>query len=177
MTRHASRHVSDARAVMHVGIANPRWRGKRSRHSRRIRNPQFYVSDKRPMAASNGQLVNIVMWPGMAGDAELCCFFICAWINDWVRNGEAGDLRRHRTHYEVIVICYIKNCYIYINLKHDLLRWIFVVISEHHLINLFSVSKQEMASCYVFNAYLCVFHRSYYKALMRIFRLDLFLLV
>ena len=27
--------------VMHVGIANPRWRGKRSRHSRCMRNPQF----------------------------------------------------------------------------------------------------------------------------------------
>ena len=25
------------------------WRGKRSRHSRRMRNPQFYVSDKRPL--------------------------------------------------------------------------------------------------------------------------------
>ena len=48
--RHASRHVRDARAVMHVGIANPRWRGKRSRHSRRMRNTQFYVSGKRPMA-------------------------------------------------------------------------------------------------------------------------------
>ena len=35
---------------MHVGIANPRWRWKRSRHSRRMRNPQFYVSGKRPMA-------------------------------------------------------------------------------------------------------------------------------
>ena len=34
---------------MHVGIANPRWRGKRSRQSRRMRNPQFYVSGKRPM--------------------------------------------------------------------------------------------------------------------------------
>ena len=32
--------------VMHVGIANQRWRGKRSR---RMRNPKFYVSDKRPM--------------------------------------------------------------------------------------------------------------------------------
>ena len=27
-----------------------RWRGKLSRHSRRMRNPQFYVSGKRPMA-------------------------------------------------------------------------------------------------------------------------------
>ena len=34
---------------MHFGIANPRWRGKRSRHSRRMRNPQFYISGKRPM--------------------------------------------------------------------------------------------------------------------------------
>ena len=28
-----------------------RWRGKRSRHSRRMRNPQFNVSGKKPMAA------------------------------------------------------------------------------------------------------------------------------
>ena len=38
-SRHASRHVRHTRAVMHVGIAYPRWRGKRSRHSRRMRNP------------------------------------------------------------------------------------------------------------------------------------------
>ena len=29
---------------------------------------------------------------------------ICAWINHWVNNGEAGDLRRYRNHYDVIVI-------------------------------------------------------------------------
>ena len=34
---------------MHVGIANPRWREKRSWHSPHMRNPQFYVSGKRPM--------------------------------------------------------------------------------------------------------------------------------
>ena len=48
-SQHASRHVRHARAVMHVGIANPRWRGKRSRHSRRMRNPQFYLFGKRPI--------------------------------------------------------------------------------------------------------------------------------
>ena len=32
------------------GFLWSRWRGKRSRHSRRMRNPQFYVSGKRPMA-------------------------------------------------------------------------------------------------------------------------------
>ena len=41
--------VHHARAVVHVGIANPRWRGKHSRHSRRMRNTQLYVSVKRPM--------------------------------------------------------------------------------------------------------------------------------
>ena len=29
---------------------------------------------------------------------------ICARINDWVNNREAGDLRRYRTHYDVIVM-------------------------------------------------------------------------
>ena len=29
---------------------------------------------------------------------------ICARINDWVTNREAGDLRRHRGHYDVIVM-------------------------------------------------------------------------
>ena len=29
---------------------------------------------------------------------------ICAWINGWVNNREAGDLRRHRAHYDVTVI-------------------------------------------------------------------------
>ena len=29
---------------------------------------------------------------------------ICTWINDWVNNREAGDMRRHRGHYDVIVI-------------------------------------------------------------------------
>ena len=48
-SRYASRHVRDARAVMHVVITKKRWRGKRSRHSRYMRNPQFYVSGKRPM--------------------------------------------------------------------------------------------------------------------------------
>ena len=29
---------------------------------------------------------------------------ICVWINDWVNNGEAGDLRRYRIHYDVTVM-------------------------------------------------------------------------
>ena len=29
---------------------------------------------------------------------------ICVWINGWVNNGEAGDLRRHHAHCDVIVM-------------------------------------------------------------------------
>ena len=33
---------------------------------------------------------------------------ICAWINGWINNREAGDLRSHRAHYDVIVMRHIK---------------------------------------------------------------------
>ena len=40
-----------------------------------------------------------------ASDAELLMFsLICVWINDWVNNREAGDSRRYRAHYDVIVM-------------------------------------------------------------------------
>ena len=38
-------------------------------------------------------------------DAELWCFsLICAWTGSWVNNQDAGDLRRHRAHYDVTVM-------------------------------------------------------------------------
>ena len=36
----------------------------------------------------------------------LIFYLICARINGWVNNREAGDLRRHRAHYDVIVMGY-----------------------------------------------------------------------
>ena len=62
-SRYASRHVRHAHAVMHVGIANPRRRGKRSRHSRRMRKPRFYVSGKRHIteACHMGQHANAML--------------------------------------------------------------------------------------------------------------------
>ena len=39
-----------------------------------------------------------------ASNTELWCFLWSApWINDWVSNREAGNLRRHRVHHDVIV--------------------------------------------------------------------------
>ena len=39
--------------------------------------------------------------PGMR---SLMFSLICIWINGWVNNGEAGDLRRHRAHCDVTVM-------------------------------------------------------------------------
>ena len=33
---------------------------------------------------------------------------ICVWINGWVNNREAGDLRRYCAHYDVTVMCYFR---------------------------------------------------------------------
>ena len=73
VSHHAPRHVLDARGVMHVGIAKPRRRGKRSQHSRRMRNPHFYVSGKRSMGGITPYPGNhiyhvkraIIPWPGL----------------------------------------------------------------------------------------------------------------
>ena len=63
-SRHASRQVRHERAVMRVGISNSRWRRKRPRHSRRIRNPQFCVSGNRPMQC---RLLRSLYWHLFAG--------------------------------------------------------------------------------------------------------------
>ena len=40
-----------------------------------------------------------VQWRG-----ALMFSLVCVWINDWVNNHEAGDLRRSRAHYDVSVM-------------------------------------------------------------------------
>ena len=44
--------------------------------------------------------------------------FICAWLNGSVNNREAGDLRRHRAHYDVtVMVCDKCGCiYIYVSI-------------------------------------------------------------
>ena len=48
-----------------------------------------------PVTVDKGQ------WRG-----ALMFYLICAWINGWVNNLGAGDLRRHRGQYDVIVMIY-----------------------------------------------------------------------
>ena len=60
----------------------------------------------------------------------LMFFFIFAWINGWVNNREAGDLRRHCAHYDVIVmrrnwLSSVKPCYCPTRSQYprDILNW------------------------------------------------------
>ena len=42
-----------------------------------------------------------------ASGAERWCFLWSApWINDWINNREAGELRRHHAHYDAIVMTF-----------------------------------------------------------------------
>ena len=63
------------------------------------------------MASSNGTIFRLTgllspvnpphkgQWRG-----ALMFYMICIWINGWVNNREAGDLKRHHAHYDVIVM-------------------------------------------------------------------------
>ena len=79
--------------------------------------------------------VPIVNWPFVRGihrspvnsphkgqwRGALMFSLICAWINGWLNNREAGDLRRHRAHYDVTVM-------VAWNIHTGLLCFVFAVI-------------------------------------------------
>ena len=54
-----------------------------------------------------------------ASDAELCCFLRFTWINGWVNNREAVDLRRHHAQFDVTVMSLV-------NLSCVRLSWIWL---------------------------------------------------
>ena len=75
------------------------------------------------MTSSNGNLFRVTgpLWGESTGhwwipltkasDAGLWFLLICTWTNGWVSNRDAGDLRRHRAHYDVSVMHgYDENC-------------------------------------------------------------------
>ena len=43
---------------------------------------------------------------------------ICAWINGWVNNREAADLRHHHAHYDVIIMSWFRAPSSYVNGFH-----------------------------------------------------------
>ena len=132
-SRHASRHVRDARAVMHAGIANKRFPlksvvGETFRAFSAHAQPTIYVSGKRPIL---GVYVWLTPWwrhqmetffallalcegnpPATGGfrhierkwRGALMFSLICTWTNSWTNNRDAGDLRRRRAHHDVTVM-------------------------------------------------------------------------
>ena len=56
------------------------------------------------MTSSNGNIFRVTGHLCGEFTGPRCFMFslICAWINRWVNNREAGDLRRYRAHYDVI---------------------------------------------------------------------------
>ena len=78
--------------------------------------PHYIIPLQHHMTSSNGNSFRVTSpfwwessghrWVPLrkASDAELWCFFICAWTNDWANNRDACDLRRHSTHYDVTVM-------------------------------------------------------------------------
>ena len=58
---------------------------------------------------------------------------ICAWNNNWANNGDTGDLRRHRAHYDVILMLLWMTTFCYVIHSNYELWWKFikyVVISD-----------------------------------------------
>ena len=70
-SRHVSRLVRHASAVMHVGIANPRWRGKRS-----IMGIENYVSEIAFISLGPNELTELVDFPIMPWKPPLFQFCI-----------------------------------------------------------------------------------------------------
>ena len=71
------------------------------------------------MTSSNGNTFRVTgllcgEFTGHKGQWRRALIFslICAWINGWVNNRAAGDLRRHRVHYDVTVT-FMKNTHFY----------------------------------------------------------------
>ena len=64
---------------------------------------------------------------------------ICVWINGWVNNREAGDLRRYRAHYDVLVMTNISLRFlkaIWIVKRTNLVHW--TVSWQHYYITMTS---------------------------------------
>ena len=64
------------------------------------------------MTSSNGNIFRVTVWGTHRWHKcqwrrALMFSMICACKNGWLSNREAGDLRRHRAHYDVTVMLYV----------------------------------------------------------------------
>ena len=75
----------------------------------------------------------------------LMFYLICVWINAWVNNREAGDLRRHRGHYDVIVMQMLG--YITLSMKCNPIRFFLIMPMKgvQAIISHFTVCRWRMS--------------------------------
>ena len=87
-------HLSLLRSITSTpGVANTWWRHQMHGNICRVTG----------LCAGNSPVIGEFPHKGQWRGA-LMFSLISAWINSWVNNREAGDFRRHRAHYDVIVM-------------------------------------------------------------------------
>ena len=82
--------------------------------------------------------------------------FICAWINGWVNNRDVGDLRRHRAHYDAIVM----KLYFPMRWFYPLLLFRIscaIAAKDRHVCNDIQYHKQPKS----YNAFMILWHSSW----------------
>ena len=92
--------------LSHVGVVEIYWHCLPHQHDDIIKWKHFprYWPFVRGIRRSAVNSPHKGQWRG-----ALMLSLIYAWINNWVNKREAGDLRRHRAHYDVIVMTYAIN--------------------------------------------------------------------
>ena len=92
----------------------------------------------------------------------LVLYLIFAWINAWVNNREAGDLRRHRTHYDVTVIMKKRVDFLYIKLCSHYLLSIYLSFLSTTRVNddndciIYDLTTTEMEHIYFYTLNNCI---------------------
>ena len=80
---------------------------------------------------------------------------IWAWINGWVNNGEAGDLRRHRAHYDVTVMIKIIQGWLLITYDNTLMVNFRTYITRPYLVN--TLRSRQNGNRFTDNIFKCIF--------------------
>ena len=104
---------------------------------------------------------------------------ICAWINGWVNNCKAGDLRRHRAHYDVTVMVGLHLCsplgYFprFPGLEKDLWIIIFIFDRCRRCLAVETPDKHEQALTYIILQYQ-IFERTFSEPHTRFIKLRIY---
>ena len=114
------------------GFLWSRWRGKRSRHSRRMRNPQFYVSGKRPMATRRHAVLD-----DQSNSLDLEPVNMCT--NDQSNQNTNAVLKCHERQMANIKAQMPLSRSLYIRLDAHPFPWYFIKWTHIHLIDAYAI--------------------------------------